>query len=531
MAPKESKVLKHADLADQVLGHALFPQRKDEPEIKDPLSSQVWRMYTKAKDSLPNGSRLENLTWRMMAMNLTKKKDEKAGLVESETPSPSPKSPPLSDDTTTLLSSSAPPYMMDFLREPLEQKDCNVMISGSTRALKDTSVTSSPYEPNPLLQHTAYHTSPTPSSPSFFFGDSPSTPVTPSTENPQPHLNAGSLSFEELLTMYYGENTPPSPDHFSKPHSPQSSACSVKSNDEPPLKQKMQTQSKTTCTNCKTTTTPLWRRDAHGMPLCNACGLFLKLHGVVRPLSLKTDIIKKRNRASVSASSSSTNTHSGASRPKLRTASSAGTEIQQLQDMSLRQQESNSSASAVAVEKSQEVSDMSHPSNTTRAMTPPSAPMYLQQSYVQPYSNHQPSPSPPPSLLPSISSSPSSVLTCAPNSYSTHRPAQQQQQHQQAQQQQQQQTQGSSAQVYSILESIGVHLNSLPPELLPLIASAANYHAMNKQREQQQQINYTQAMNGQQGYPQQIQQHPQQQQQQQQQPSPPLSTFPLFQSP
>ncbi|OAD81362.1 GATA-type zinc finger transcription factor, partial [Phycomyces blakesleeanus NRRL 1555(-)] len=58
----------------------------------------------------------------------------------------------------------------------------------------------------------------------------------------------------------------------------------------------MQTQSKTTCTNCKTTTTPLWRRDAHGMPLCNACGLFLKLHGVVRPLSLKTDIIKKRNR-------------------------------------------------------------------------------------------------------------------------------------------------------------------------------------------------------------------------------------------
>ena len=28
----------------------------------------------------------------------------------------------------------------------------------------------------------------------------------------------------------------------------------------------------------------------------NACGLFYKLHGVVRPLSLKTDVIKKRNR-------------------------------------------------------------------------------------------------------------------------------------------------------------------------------------------------------------------------------------------
>ncbi|KAL1704130.1 transcription factor ScGATA-6 [Schizophyllum commune] len=52
------------------------------------------------------------------------------------------------------------------------------------------------------------------------------------------------------------------------------------------------------CTNCQTTNTPLWRRDPEGQPLCNACGLFYKLHGVVRPLSLKTDVIKKRNRAS-----------------------------------------------------------------------------------------------------------------------------------------------------------------------------------------------------------------------------------------
>jgi hypothetical protein len=51
-----------------------------------------------------------------------------------------------------------------------------------------------------------------------------------------------------------------------------------------------------TCSNCSTRTTPLWRRNTDGQPLCNACGLFLKLHGVPRPLSLKTDVIKKRNR-------------------------------------------------------------------------------------------------------------------------------------------------------------------------------------------------------------------------------------------
>ncbi|KAJ6008401.1 hypothetical protein N7540_012377 [Penicillium herquei] len=50
------------------------------------------------------------------------------------------------------------------------------------------------------------------------------------------------------------------------------------------------------CRNCTTSTTPLWRRDEVGNVLCNACGLFLKLHGRPRPISLKTDVIKSRNR-------------------------------------------------------------------------------------------------------------------------------------------------------------------------------------------------------------------------------------------
>ena len=35
-----------------------------------------------------------------------------------------------------------------------------------------------------------------------------------------------------------------------------------------------------TCSNCSTYTTTLWRRNGDGLPVCNACGLYKKLHKV-----------------------------------------------------------------------------------------------------------------------------------------------------------------------------------------------------------------------------------------------------------
>lgn len=52
----------------------------------------------------------------------------------------------------------------------------------------------------------------------------------------------------------------------------------------------------TSCANCKTTTTTLWRRNQNGEPVCNACGLYYKLHNVERPLTMKKDGIQTRNR-------------------------------------------------------------------------------------------------------------------------------------------------------------------------------------------------------------------------------------------
>lgn len=72
---------------NDLLGECFFPTWKDgtageeldntdEMQKKDPLATQIWKLYSKTKKQLPNQERLENLTWRMMAMSLRKRKQE-----------------------------------------------------------------------------------------------------------------------------------------------------------------------------------------------------------------------------------------------------------------------------------------------------------------------------------------------------------------------------------------------------------------------------------------------------------------------
>ena len=52
----------------------------------------------------------------------------------------------------------------------------------------------------------------------------------------------------------------------------------------------------TKCVNCMTLKTSLWRKDDEGRPVCNACGLYYKLHGVKRPASWRRDVTSSRKR-------------------------------------------------------------------------------------------------------------------------------------------------------------------------------------------------------------------------------------------
>ncbi|XP_076053806.1 uncharacterized protein LOC143032739 isoform X2 [Oratosquilla oratoria] len=75
------------------------------------------------------------------------------------------------------------------------------------------------------------------------------------------------------------------------------------------------------CSNCQTTVTSLWRRNAEGGPVCNACGLYYKLHNVNRPLSMRKETLTSRKRKSKKSTSDS-KTPNSSNTPSLQTQNS-----------------------------------------------------------------------------------------------------------------------------------------------------------------------------------------------------------------
>ncbi|CAO3615685.1 unnamed protein product [Cunninghamella blakesleeana] len=57
-------------------------------------------------------------------------------------------------------------------------------------------------------------------------------------------------------------------------------------------------QNQQQCVNCQQTSTPLWRKNEKGESVCNACGLYAKLHHRDRPPAMKKTKTQKRRKTS-----------------------------------------------------------------------------------------------------------------------------------------------------------------------------------------------------------------------------------------
>ena len=79
---------------------------------------------------------------------------------------------------------------------------------------------------------------------------------------------------------------------YEKSRGPASHTIEVKK--QSPLRSQRGAQA--SCANCGTTTTSTWRRSETGERICNACGLYYKLHKVQRPKHMKVGVVQNRRR-------------------------------------------------------------------------------------------------------------------------------------------------------------------------------------------------------------------------------------------
>ncbi|KAF8926864.1 putative electron transfer flavoprotein subunit [Dissophora ornata] len=156
------------------------------------------------------------------------------------------------------------------------------------------------------------------------------------------------------------------------------------------------------CFNCSQTQTPLWRKNDAGDPICNACGLYAKLHNRDRPVTMrKTKITRRRrdwggnlaHRAYVEAQAMAI-VHAQARTTKAPIGDQQGSVFDLMEEMNLRARELTGHPSSLSVPSSdsEEEQPLAQPNQsiesvpntttttTTAPLTPPSAPPGIAQS-------------------------------------------------------------------------------------------------------------------------------------------------------
>lgn len=239
--------------------------------------SKTWKVCTKVKDSLENGSRLENLSWRLWFSQKLKKKT-KFKVPENvdftfirQQQKQQRRRQEIKEEYNTLVSN---PIMEDIFHDM--QSYLNPMEESPTSQQLDLLINESWPIHDSFLSNTAPISTSTPA----FYVAADSTSALPTTTQ-------GSTLYEKLIAS--SPNTPstsfstPYPQHpyqLQYPSLPASTSKSLPPSraTSPPPPPEIDHDTKSlekapVCSNCSTTNTPLWRRSADDELLCNACGL------------------------------------------------------------------------------------------------------------------------------------------------------------------------------------------------------------------------------------------------------------------
>jgi hypothetical protein len=110
---------------------------------------------------------------------------------------------------------------------------------------------------------------------------------------PHPYATDRPLSAASSMDTSFINNT-----CAPSPPPPQAMADSTQSTDSSSESdsQDQQDQDLIQCVNCQQTKTPLWRKNERGESVCNACGLYSRLHHRDRPAKMRKTTIQRRRR-------------------------------------------------------------------------------------------------------------------------------------------------------------------------------------------------------------------------------------------
>lgn len=229
--------------------------------IEDGDFFNTWRICTKVKDSLEHGTRLENLSWRLWFKHNGQRSVDRLDLTTSP--------PPQQND----LSSEA-----FILYQYTSDQACDQVVQ-----LKETwanSTTDLFVGPNSTISN-------------FYATDTPSYNYSTPLVDPLAQDGPPMPTLEDFLDFYippsyFSHNNkllstlPPetlaSAERLLSPHptldqQPSGLQTPTPPASAPPIKSTPSEGQAPICSNCESTSTPIWRRSSTDNLLCNACGL------------------------------------------------------------------------------------------------------------------------------------------------------------------------------------------------------------------------------------------------------------------